>query len=282
MIKKYYRKLYRAWLGEPLQKEDFQFILKDLLGLEKGDSVLVHASFGNLKAGFSTEEAVEILVDIIGENGNLLMPYYPSDSVDWLKNGRIFDVRTTPTRSGILSSTFAKFPGVKKSVHPIKSLAVWGKDRDALINSHYNSKTPFDLFSPYYKLLSCRNAKAIGLGVYKNLVVHTAEDNIDIYPRYYSNVIYEGKCKNYDGRFINVKTPVHTKNNMVPSCEYLRLSNCPSYKEISYKKRRFYTSDYISAYNHIKKIVYNNNLTADVIKKNQSIKDYLTSKFVRI
>jgi len=269
-------------LGKPLQKENFQFILQDLLGLKKGDSVLVHASFGNIKADFSPEEAVEILIETIGEQGNLLMPYYPSDSVDWLVNGMIFDVRTTPTRSGILSATFAKFPGVKKSVHPIKSLAVWGKDRDALIDSHHNSKTPFDLFSPYYKLLSCRYPKSIGLGVFKNLVVHTAEDNIDIYPRYYSNVIYEGKCKNYDGRFVNVKTPVHTKNDMVPSCEYLRLTNCPGYRELRYKKRRFYKSDYISAYNHINNIVYNNNLTADVVKKNQSIKDYLISKLVRI
>ena len=283
MIRNYYRKLYRAWLGKPLWKEDFQYILLELLGLKKGDSVLVHSSFGNLKPAFSPEEAVEVLMETVSEEGNLLMPYYPSDSVNWLKWGKVFDVRSTPTRSGILSATFAEFSGVSKSLHPIKSLAVWGKDRDALISEHYMSKTPFDSYSPYYKLLRCNNPKSIGLGIFKNLVVHTAEDNIDLYPRYYSDRVYEGKCITYDGDCLIVKTPVHIDNkNMVPSCEYLRITDCPEYNEIYFKRRRFYVSNYRAAFIHIGNIVCKNGLTANIVKYNQSVKDYINSKLVRI
>lgn len=282
MIKKYYRKLYRAWLGKPLQKEDFQFILKNLLGLKKGDSVLVHASFGNLKPGFSPEVAVEILMETVSVEGNLLMPYYPSNSVNWLKEGKVFDVRSTPTRSGILSATFSNFPGVKKSLHPTKSLAIWGKNRDYLISEHHYSQTPFDIFSPYGKLLNFSNAKSVGLGVFKYSGMHAYEDNINDYPKYYSAVSYKGKVIDYSGKTIIVKTPFHISNNATQPCEYLKLTNCPEYVEIKFKKRRYYVSDYMLAFNHIKYLFVEKGLTAIAMKDKQSVKSIVTSKLVRI
>ncbi len=283
MIKKYYRKLYRAWLGKKLTKAEFKHIITDLLGMQKGDSVLVHASFGNLKADFSPKTAVEILMEAVGNEGNLLMPYYPYDSRKFLESGETFNVHTTPTRSGILSATFAKFPGVKKSIHPIKSLAVWGKDRDELISEHHLSKTPFDANSPYSKLLKIRNSKAIGLAIFKNAGVHSYEDIIESYPRYYSDKIYKGLCLDYNGEPHTVNTKIHdAKPSMAPPCEYLRLSKCPDYNELSFRRRRFYASDYIKAYNHIKEIVERHGFSAEKAKMNQSLLSHINSKLVRL
>ncbi|MFN3554347.1 MAG: AAC(3) family N-acetyltransferase [Bacteroidales bacterium] len=282
MIKKYYRKIYRTWLGKKLSSEEFLHILTSLLDLKKGDSVLVHASFGNLKPDFSPEKAVEILMNVVGKEGNLLMPYYPYDSKKFLESGEVFDVNSTPTRSGILSATFSMFPEVKKSIHPIKAMAVWGKDRDFLISDHQFSKTPYDEHSPYGKLLNINNAKSIGLGVFKNLVVHAAEDIVECYPRYYEPIFYEGFVKDYHENLVKITTPVHGNIKMVPSCEYLRITECPGYAEVSFKKRRFYTSNYLSAFKHIKQITEEHGLTAEKVLNKQTCIDKITSRIVRL
>jgi len=281
MIKKYYRKLYRAYLGKPMSKDEFDHVLKNLLGLSRGDSVLVHSSFGNLKAGFSPKEAVELLMEIVGQDGNILMPYYPEDSRNWLEQGKVFDVKTTPTRSGILSVTFASFPEVKKSLHPIKSLAVWGKDRDYLISTHHESVTPFDEKSPYYLLSKLHNSKSIGVGVFKNSMVHSAEDVISAYPRYYYQKTYEGQCVDYDGAKTIVKTQVHGETNSVPPCEYLFQTKCPGYSEIKYRKRRFYVSDCKKIITHIQTLT-DQGLSATKVAEKQKLNRLLTAKVNRL
>jgi len=257
MIKKYYRKLYRAYLGKPLSKDEFRYILSNLLGISKGDSLLVHSSYGNLKANFTPSEAVEILMELVGQNGNILMPYYPEDSTSWLEKGKIFDVRYTATRSGILSSAFAKYPGVKKSLHPIKSLAAWGIDRDYLIATHHESITPYDTKSPYFKLINLRNSKTIGIGTYKNSFVHCAEDITENYPKYYYKKSFNGKCIDNNGNMKNVCTYTHAPINNPRFTGYLLQTNCPDYKIYSYRRRIFYQGMCESIIYHVKKFTRN-------------------------
>ncbi len=281
MIKKVYRKLYRTWLGKSLTIDEFRYVLVDLLGIKKGDSILVHTSFGNLNSAFSPKEAVAAVMDIVGNDGNILMPFYPTDSKNWLEQGEVFDLRTTPTRSGILSSSFARHPDVKRSLHPIKSMAVWGKDRDYLISTHHQSKTPFDQKSPYYKFIGLKNSKSIGIGVFKNLVVHASEDTIDEYPKYYHDTIYRGRVISEEGKEYEIETPIHKNIKMLPSCEYLFFTKCPGYFEVFYRKRRFYASDAMLAYKHIKELA-NNNLTAQNLIKKQSYYRKIISRINRI
>jgi len=281
MIKKHYRKLYRRWLGRPLSKDEFRYVVKELLVIGKGDSVLVHCSFGNLKPSFSPAEAVEILMEAVGPQGNLLMPYYPEDSIRWLQEGKIFDVRSTPTRSGLLSATFSKYPDVRKSLHPIKSLAVWGKDRDYLISTHHESVTPYDYKSPYFRLSQCKNSKAVGLGVFKNVMVHCAEDIIDAYPKYYHEKMYTAACVDYDKKKIRIKTYVHSRTSRLPPCEYLYQTNCPNYAEYFYRSRRFYTSRCSSIIEHIK-MLCNKDLTAEKLSFKQNYIRKILSRINRI
>ena len=59
-------------------------IIVDDLGIKKGDRIIVSSSFGNLNANFSPQELVETLMDIIGKDGVIMMPYYPPiNSTEW-------------------------------------------------------------------------------------------------------------------------------------------------------------------------------------------------------
>lgn len=255
MVRKYYRKIYRAWLGKRLTDEEFGYIITSLLGIQEGDSVLVHASFGNLKAGFSPKKANEILMEAVGKKGNLLMPYYPDASKVFLESGKAFDVFSTPTISGILSATFSMFPDVKKSIHPTKSLVVWGKDRDELISEHHESSTPYDEKSPYYKFSRLNNSKVIGLGTNKNSFIHCAEDTIKKYPRYYSDSIYNGVCIDYSGTQRTVKTLIHKHTKRANFSGFFLETKCPEYINHIYRGRRIYVSDCKATIAHLEKLI---------------------------
>lgn len=262
MIKKIYRKTYRALLGKRLTENEFRYVVKSLLGIKKGDSILVHASFGNMKAGFSPKRGVEILMGAVGLEGNILMPYYPYDSKKFLEAEEVFDVKTTPTRSGILSAVFSTFPGVRKSIHPIKSLAVWGKDRDYLISEHHLSQTPFDEKSPYYKLSTLKKAKSLGLGTYKNSFVHCAEDIISGYPKHYYNHLFQGKCTDYAGNTQIINTTVHLSAKLPRYTGYLIDTKCPEYEIYSYLNRFFFKSNVKKIIEHFTKLFTDEGVTA--------------------
>jgi len=275
MIKKHYRKLYRRWLGRPLSKDEFRYVVKELLAIGKGDSVLAHSSFGNLKPGFAPAEAVEILMEAVGFQGNLLMPYYPEDSIRWLQEEKIFDVRSTPTRSGILSATFSKFPDVRKSLHPIKSLAVWGKDRDYLISTHHESVTPYDTKSPYYKLTKINGAKTIGIGTYKNSFVHCAEDITPDYPTYYHTMFFKSVCIDCNGYYHHVGTYAHASAAIPRFTGFLINTNCPDYKTVSYRSRLFYSGLCSSITKHMKECI-----KADISPHNHYLNSNRVKRFL--
>jgi len=152
-------------------------ILHDDLGVCYGDTILVHCGFGFLNASFSPAELVNLLQEVVGKNGNIIMPVYPPGlSSDWVKSGRIFRVETTKPSTGVLSKIFSKFDDVFISNHPIKAVAAWGKDAQYLISKHENSSYPYDDKSPYYKLSMMSGSKSIGLGVRNCAIMHCAED----------------------------------------------------------------------------------------------------------
>jgi len=234
-LRRYKRKAKKVY-SPKLDLAGFRRILTDTLQISKGDTVLVHTSFGNLYPGFSPLQGIECLVDIIGDEGNILMPNYPpGKSYQWIKEKNIFDVRNNPVGTGILARTFGNYKGVKKSIHPIKSLAVWGKDRDYLISEHHLSVTPYDQKSPYYKMMELKNPKSIGLGTLSNSFIHCCEDNIDEHPKtMYNNELFEIECINENGEPITVNTHAHDPavvEASISSSKFLKKYNCPYLNE---------------------------------------------------
>ena len=254
--KRMLRKLSSVTLGRELTQEEFRFVLENKLGIRKGCTVLIHCSFGRLKASFSPSDAIGILKDIVGEGGNIVMPCYPGNGDEWLSSKNTFDARKTPIATGALAQNFVQSSGVKMSIHPIKAVAAWGKDRDFLIGAHHLSRTPFDGNSPYARFLSLKNSLAVGLGTVKMSFYHCCEDSVENYAKHiYSPEPVVGLCRIASGEVVEVLTYVHRTEvlrRMPSSLEFLTQTACPGYSVISYRRRTFYVGDVHSIYRHVR------------------------------
>lgn len=128
-------------------------------GLSSGDTVLVHASwrkFYNL-AG-SPEDVINVIESIVGEEGTIIMPCYGHDR-------SFLDVNKTPSTAGVISETFRKMDGVRRSSCTHFSMAAKGANAEYLICDHGRSIYGFDTYSPCYKLTTIPNSKVLFLGL---------------------------------------------------------------------------------------------------------------------
>ena len=99
------------------------------LGIAPGDAVMLHSAF-EPHHGFrgSIDELIDVFVEAVGPNGHLLMVSLPyrTSSIAYLRSGRRFDVRRTPSMMGMVSEIFRRRPNVRRSVHPTHPILVWG------------------------------------------------------------------------------------------------------------------------------------------------------------
>lgn len=186
-----------------------------VIGIQKGDSILVHSSLS--KIGYvdgGAQTVVEALLEKIGEKGNLLMPTSPNASLqlDYIKTLQVFDVENTPSKLGSITEYFRKLPGAVRSAHPTEPVSCLGPDAEYFTQDHFGSLTPYDEFSPFYRI-SERDGKILYLGVTLDNAgtnLHTLEDAIDdfVYPVYYPEV-FEVNVRFPDGEIRTMKTKVH-------------------------------------------------------------------------
>jgi aminoglycoside 3-N-acetyltransferase len=215
----YARRLYvnhlkaRVKALPPLTEDMFGKILAYDLGLKKGDVVFVHSSIDRLHLAFPFYRILYLLQQLVGEDGTLLFPTYPRlPSYEYLLTGEIFDVRNTPSYTGILSEFARKHKKAVRSLHPTKSVCAFGRLASEFTHTHQDSPFPYDYCSPYYKITDY-SAKIIGLGVTtKNLsFVHCIEDalkeNFPINP--YHARLFRAKCINYAGNVEFVNSYAH-------------------------------------------------------------------------
>ncbi len=95
---------------------------------------LVHTdvrTFGRAKTDGATllKSLAETLIDAVGPAGTLVVPTF---SYSFCKN-EVFDVQHTPATVGVLNEYFRGWPRVKRTSHPIFSVAVWGEKRLQLL-----------------------------------------------------------------------------------------------------------------------------------------------------
>ncbi|WP_343557302.1 AAC(3) family N-acetyltransferase [Sphingobacterium sp.] len=129
------------------------------MGMTNGSVIFVHSAmteFYNYKG--SAIELIERIIEIIGEQGTLMMPAYPKNKSALLKSARenteniLFDVDKTPSGAGYLSEVFRTFPGVKRSINIQHSVCAYGKLADYFVGEHHLSEVAWDIYSPYFKL----------------------------------------------------------------------------------------------------------------------------------
>ncbi len=106
------------------------------LGLQAGDTVLVHSSyksFGGVEGG--PQDVIEALFDVLTPEGTLIMPAFNFD----FNKGQPWDVRTTPSQMGIITEIARTDQRFKRVFHPIYSFSIAGKYAGELTGVRYKS-----------------------------------------------------------------------------------------------------------------------------------------------
>jgi aminoglycoside 3-N-acetyltransferase len=201
-----------------LSEEMLLEILANKLEIKSGDTVFIHSSINNLNLDFPFYRVIRLLQDSIGKEGTILFPTYTKPlSYEFLLKGEIFDVRKSPSYTGILSEFARKQKNARRSLHPTKSVCAIGKHAEDLVSTHQYSPYPYDSCSPYYKIMKY-NGKIIGLGVATNILsfVHCIDDYMkdDFVIDPYHEQLFHATVINYDGRKEIVKTFAHNMKMM--------------------------------------------------------------------
>lgn len=205
----------------PLSETVFRGILTDNLNVGTGDVVYVHSGMDALNLDFPFYRVLFLIQEIIGPAGTVLFPTYPNhqiSSFEYLRQGNTFDIRRTPSYTGILTEFARRQRCAVRSLHPTKSVCGIGSLADEITATHHLSPYPYDECSPYYKLIE-HDAKIIGLGVSTTYLSfsYCVDDALkeDFPVRVYHDQLFEVPCINYEGFCITVSTYAHDMNRVV-------------------------------------------------------------------
>lgn len=219
----FYRKnLYfqKFFFKKKFSYNDLQEALKKL-GIKNDDSVMVHSSY---RAFFNfdgtPEDIINILIDLVGTNGNIFMPCFGS-------NKFVFNVDTDPSMAGALSECFRKHKDVIRSKGSHFACAGYGKDKTDVLKDHELSIYGFDKYSPYYKFSEIKNSKILmmGLGKYsvKLSLYHVLEMQLkdqdpfykSLFNKTYSSIV---RYKDMNGEIQEIKhNEMLLRDNTVPN-----------------------------------------------------------------
>jgi aminoglycoside 3-N-acetyltransferase len=126
------------------------------VGLQAGDTVLMHSSFGP-QNGFTAAPGavIDTVLKVLGESGNLMMPSMPyrGSTREYLATGTLFDVRTSVSRMGILTELFRRRPGVERSLSATHPMLAFGPKARLLTADHERVEYPCGPDSPFEKAL---------------------------------------------------------------------------------------------------------------------------------
>ncbi|WP_236290789.1 aminoglycoside N(3)-acetyltransferase [Paenibacillus allorhizoplanae] len=197
-----------------LTKDDLITQFKDC-GLTEGQTIFVHTSLNSL--GFvvgGAETLINSLLEIVGVEGTLMMPSQtwknldPSTGVhgevpqEWWtiirENWPAYDKEITPAIGmGIVAEMFRKWPGVKRTDHPARSIAAVGKHAEYITKEHDLSNI-FGENSPIDKLYELDGyVLLIGVGYDKNTSLHLSETRANFPTKRFidesSGIIKDGK-----------------------------------------------------------------------------------------
>lgn len=196
-----------------LNEENFKNILTNKLKIKKGDHLFIHGSMDMINIEISPLKMLEILLDIVGDNGSISVPtFIRYSSKEWMEMNDKFDIKRTASGMGIFSERVRRHKLAKRSLHPTKSVATIGKIDEDILSEHHLDIYQFGSKSPFVKLLNY-NVKVIGLGAPMSYLsmVHSVEDICpNEYPKKINDAeIYEKICIDEDKNEIAVKTLVH-------------------------------------------------------------------------
>ncbi len=153
---------------------NFQSDLKKL-GINGGDTILMHSSLKGLNTTTSPKEIIDSLLDLLGESGTLILPAFSYRFVT--DDSPYFDVKTTPSCVGAIPEFFRNNYAVTRSLHPTHSLCALGANAAEITARHHHDNTPVGTNSPISRLGEFDGKiLMLGCGLKPSTFVHGAEE----------------------------------------------------------------------------------------------------------
>jgi aminoglycoside 3-N-acetyltransferase len=204
------------------------------IGLQSGDSVLVHSSLS--KIGFingGSKTVVDALLEVLGDQGTLLFPSFPAVGKNklYLDEHPVFDIKNTPSQMGSITEYFRTMKGVLRSFHPTDAVCAIGPLAHYYTDTHYGQITPYTNFSPFKKLCD-QHGKILMLGTHLSSCsnFHSLEDAVDFKYPVYDKKIYAIKMIDGNGKESIMKTKVHDP-------AYSSKRDCNAFKPLFLKEK---------------------------------------------
>jgi aminoglycoside 3-N-acetyltransferase len=133
------------------------------LGYEPGRDLLVHSALIRQLQG-DLDDVIAMLRDLVGPAATLLMPSHP---ILFERDGRrIYDVKKSRSRVGMLTERFRRTPGVQRSPFPIAPICALGPAAAEYTRDfrEQSAGTPYGVGSPYHEIGE-RQGQVLYLGI---------------------------------------------------------------------------------------------------------------------
>ena len=172
------------------------------LGINEGSNVFVHSSWDFFYNYLGTEdELVDAILELLGPQGTLAMPAMPL-----LKKNKVFNVKKTVTKAGMLAEAFRIRNGVMRSCNVVHSVCAYGPLAEELVSTHHQSVIRFDEKSPFYKTI-LHDFKIVSMGLepyFIGTIIHCVEATMWKEMPYFKEIydfdhLVERKYIDYDG-----------------------------------------------------------------------------------
>ena len=247
-----------------LSADDLRTLLVEEMNVSRGDLLFVHSSVDRLNLAFPFFQILAVLRDLVGKEGTLLFPTYPPlSSYRYLKSGGTFDIRKSPSYTGILSEFARRQRAAIRSLHPTKSVAAIGPLSEQITANHQESPFPYDRNSPYFRFVE-NNGRAIGIGVgtFNLSMVHTVDDimGADFPVDPYHPELLSTECVDYEGEKRIVSTYAHDMKKMdfdIPEYMERHISDKVA-RDITHNGMRFFTAQAKPLYDRMTALAHNN------------------------
>ncbi len=176
------------------------------LGIEKGDTLLVHSSLRSL-GGATPDEVIEGLLEAIGDEGTLVFPALSYMHCN--PNQTKFDYYGTPSNVGALPEYFrTQVKGVKRSICPTHSCCALGKNAEYVTSGHILDKTPCGENSPFRRVMNLGGKILfLGCGMRPNTSMHAVEE-LSV-PDYLFGDSFEYEITDADGNAQKITCAAH-------------------------------------------------------------------------
>lgn len=131
------------------------------LGVDQGDTVLVHSSMKALQTDCTPEEIICDITEVLGDDGTLLMPALTYENVT--PDDPVFDSASSEPCVGLLPRVFMREKDVLRSVNPTHSVFAKGRLSHVLTVGHCMDNTAVGPHSPFM-LLPLYKGKILFIG----------------------------------------------------------------------------------------------------------------------